>query len=1100
MKKRIRQSLIISLIMLMAAWSSADSDPDHKRVSEQPVKFPLTVQWEYRPAQPPEPAFENSILKRTRLMHLATESATHDWAFEPVTGEGKVFFASSSEEAVFALDKKSGRELWHFWTNAPVRFAPFLYKGRLYFGSDDGNVYCLEAATGKLVWKKQIAPEAGVSIINGRPCSTHPVRGSVTIKNDILYCSAGIFPEQDLYVTALKPEDGSQIWQSKSLFAAHGQSLVLDDGLWIPSHRLAPVHYSLKDGTNREFKTYRGAPVLRAAGGTYTWTVDGLAAFGPNEAGRITLRLSPEPVPFKGRKKKAGLGGQPFEQLPPGIYTALPGYRAVADEGLFVLLLPEKVFALKTDDFRSIVAQRLKEILAQKDKDVRKIKDYEVPVGLDVGDKKTYEAMEAKAVWSVALKPEDEVRGILLTPEALLLGARGRVFALNRQDGSEVWTAGIDGTGWYITPDNDGVIVATTSGRIYAFGQSKGDLVEAPIGQALEKIGKFQEKGVKLALERVNREKGFCLVFGGTAGLAATLADASDLKIVMVEKDRASANQMREALRGIHYLGEQVYVREADDLKKWVGGIGNLVIVAEEASAFDRDVIMKQVQPYGGTLAVLAQSANPADWQGHELGAIEQTDGILLVRRGAPEVYGSWATGNVNAANTMSTGEATVKDGPYALQWFGRPYADDIGDRHDVPQAPLARDGIMLLSGRLNTLRGIDMYNGTILWKIQQPKSLRYLASHNSSPIVFGPDHQIFAVSGEQCWQLNAVTGEKLRDWNGTRENTDWGFVMATDGKLYGTSQGKDLTEIDDYVGNQVAPWPDKQFESKPAVSFDLFAQDITNGQRLWDWSKGLIMDTTITFGGGKMFLVASDNAKARAHKSGAMEITDFLARDDQGGPFIVALDPNTGDELWRRDIQPKFKHRWLVYLAWSDGTLLLTRTGYKEVDGKDYQGYDFTSIDDETGYDNWTNWVQAESDGHYTPLKYAKNSMSARPIIVGNRFFLFSDMLGSKIRNYATPYDLKTGKQTGETIYAGNHDKGCSVAIASEHAFYYRDFMHAALALDGKENYRLTGATRPSCWPNTLPVGGLILAPEGAASCSCGFPYMVSFALAPLK
>jgi len=344
------------------------------------------------------------------------------------------------------------------------------------------------------------------------------------------------------------------------------------------------------------------------------------------------------------------------------------------------------------------------------------------------------------------------------------------------------------------------------------------------------------------------------------------------------------------------------------------------------------------------------------------------------------------------------------------------------------------------------------------------------------------------------------VTGEKRRDWSGTRENTDWGFVMATDGKLYGTSQANDLAEMDDYVGNQVAPWPDKQFESKPAVSYDIFVQDIKNGQRLWDWSKGLIMDTTITFGDGKLFLVASNNAKALAHKSGAMEITDFLITDDKGGPFVVAFDQNTGKELWRREIKPKFKHRWLVYLAWSDGTLLLTRTGYKEVDDKDYQGYDFTSIDDETGYDNWTNWVQAESSGHYTPLKYAKNSMSARPIIAGDRFFLFSDMLGSKIRNYATPYDMKTGKQIGETIYAGNHDKGCSVAIASEHAFYYRDMMHAALALDGKENYRLTGATRPSCWPNTLPVGGLILAPEGAANCSCGFPYMVSFALAPAQ
>jgi hypothetical protein len=319
-----------------------------------------------------------------------------------------------------------------------------------------------------------------------------------------------------------------------------------------------------------------------------------------------------------------------------------------------------------------------------------------------------------------------------------------------------------------------------------------------------------------------------------------------------------------------------------------------------------------------------------------------------------------------------------------------------------------------------------------------------------------------------------------------------------------GSSHKPDVSELDNSVGNQVAPWPERLFKSMPAVSHDLFCRDLAGGDpagqgHAWRWADGLVMDTTLTFTRDTVFFVGSDNAYARHHDSGAMEIEQFLATDDAGGPALVALDLQTGRERWRRPLEQKLDLKWLVYVAESGGKLLVTRTGYKNVGQERYQGYDFTCLDAATGEMIWTKWVQAEQAGDYTPLKYAKNSMSARPVIVGDRFYLFADMLGKKIRNYATPFSMATGERVGETVYAGNHDKGCSVAIASDDAFFYRDFMHACLPLDGDDIRKLTGATRPSCWPNTLPVGGLILAPEGSAFCSCGFPYQASFALAPL-
>ena len=43
-----------------------------------------------------------------------------------------------------------------------------------------------------------------------------------------------------------------------------------------------------------------------------------------------------------------------------------------------------------------------------------------------------------------------------------------------------------------------------------------------------------------------------------------------------------------------------------------------------------------------------------------------------------------------------------------------------------------------------------------------------------------------------------------------------------------------------------------------------------------------------------------------------------------------------------------------------------------------------------------------------------------------------------------------------------------------------------------------LSTATRPGCWINTIPAGGLVLIPEGSAGCTCEYPFQTSLALGP--
>ena len=75
------------------------------------------------------------------------------------------------EEATVALDIASGQELWshtdqgRFWevvAGAGPRSTPTFAAGKLYAQGASGTLDCLDAATGKLVWSRDIKADAGV--------------------------------------------------------------------------------------------------------------------------------------------------------------------------------------------------------------------------------------------------------------------------------------------------------------------------------------------------------------------------------------------------------------------------------------------------------------------------------------------------------------------------------------------------------------------------------------------------------------------------------------------------------------------------------------------------------------------------------------------------------------------------------------------------------------------------------------------------------------------------------------------------------------------------------------------------------------------------
>ncbi len=62
-------------------------------------------------------------------------------------------FIGSSDNRLYCLEADSGKKVWDFKTEGEVESSPLVREGRVFAGSADGALYALNAADGKLLWK-----------------------------------------------------------------------------------------------------------------------------------------------------------------------------------------------------------------------------------------------------------------------------------------------------------------------------------------------------------------------------------------------------------------------------------------------------------------------------------------------------------------------------------------------------------------------------------------------------------------------------------------------------------------------------------------------------------------------------------------------------------------------------------------------------------------------------------------------------------------------------------------------------------------------------------------------------------------------------------
>ena len=93
---------------------------------------------------------------------------TYDRILEPIVIGGRMFVGFNDKCKVAAFDAATGDLLWTCYTEAPVRLPPVGWNDRVYFTSDDGFLYCVEAESGTVAWKFSGAPSNQKVIGNRR--------------------------------------------------------------------------------------------------------------------------------------------------------------------------------------------------------------------------------------------------------------------------------------------------------------------------------------------------------------------------------------------------------------------------------------------------------------------------------------------------------------------------------------------------------------------------------------------------------------------------------------------------------------------------------------------------------------------------------------------------------------------------------------------------------------------------------------------------------------------------------------------------------------------------------------------------------------------
>jgi len=649
-------------------------------------------------------------------------------------------------------------------------------------------------------------------------------------------------------------------------------------------------------------------------------------------------------------------------------------------------------------------------------------------------------------------------------------GGHNEVAAFDVQTGDMIWESTVAGDAYSMAIAGSNLLVSTSQGAIYCFSETGGsgskletaDARDYPWGSDADRMH-FQKLAAD-AIAAAGTTRGWALVLNSREGaLAAAIANHSEFRIVCVEDDPAVIALARDRLDAMGLSGRVVvHSLSAKGSLPYSDYLFNLVIDAEalsgQSSRVDRQEARRVTRPQGG-VAILGP----------------QTDDVF--HRGALSGIGEWTHQYADAGNTVCSNDTLVQ-GEMRLQWFGAPGPRGLMDRHHRTAAPLVTQGRLFVPGD-NRVIGVDAYNGTVLWTADVPESRRAGVYRDCCYLAAAGD-SLYVSAAATCRHFDAQTGEQRQIFevpDSDEKPVEWGYLATVDDLLFGTRQKKGSTRRDH---SRVQIEEGTYFDARPLVCSDaFFALERRTGEVFWHYEPqaGPIVNSTIAVADGRVSFIESGDSSLMDSTIGRHRAADLFGSSAN----LTVLDMRTGSRLWQTPVDLQhIEHT--VYLSAVRNRVVITGSYNKPAAGKQRVHVDVSVFDARTGKRIW-----AKTQNNGAEAGGAHGEQDLHPVIVGDHL-------------YCEPfaYSLQTGQPLNDWKWTAGRRRGCGTISASASAFFFRHSHPTMFDLAGNEYSKVTTSSRPGCWINMIPAGGLLLIPEASSGCTCNYAVQSSMAFLP--
>ncbi len=697
-----------------ADWPMFRADAARSGISHESIELPLSARWTYEANQVPSPAWPDPVKERHRL--------DFDYAPQIVVSAKTVFFGSSADDTLRALDAETGRLRWKFTTGGPIRFAPSVYDDRVYLASDDGFLYCLRVATGELVWNFHAAGDSNQVLGNGRLISRWPLRSGVLVDRGIAYVTAGMWPSEGVMIYALDAETGEVRWcndtcDTRYLAQPHasaysltgvspqGYLLASDDLLLIPTGRGVPAALDRKTGRLRYFKPADS----KTHGGSWAM-ISGDRLFNGGlvyECATGDQILCPTTKTPLWAKRDYDFGTRQH----------VLGYR-----GDRVLARGEQVFGRRTGYCLAMAGDTL----------------------LEGGD------------------------GLL---SAFDSGSKNAATVL--------WQAKLLGQVRSIAVSDGAVFTSTDRGTVHCFGSTSSRIRENSDVSSKDRPNSHESgytvSDAILGLAKQSKiTKGYAVVIGDDR-LAESIARRKQMHVLCLAENEKDVAALRERFVDSGIYGSHIAVQSIVRLNNgdYPPYFANLIVVATQTE-LKGDELWRLLRPCGGLMcfegeakSVIEQLVKQVEDAPAEQG---RTTNLTWLRRGKLPGAFDW--------DSQSTADQRVS-WPLELAWFGGPGPARMQDRHHAAIAPpVVANGRYFVPGERHVI-AVDAYNGTELWSHQFADEV---SDDKSKQIrltgLAADDDSAYYDTGDGWVRLDAQTGEDAGIVNSLPDGLQvWGRV-----------------------------------------------------------------------------------------------------------------------------------------------------------------------------------------------------------------------------------------------------------------------------------------------------------------------------------